>query len=128
MHLALEALRTGRATDEDYDTLAIVANVSLVRAEQIDKAARKAGRLHSEADLMVPVIQRAHDALMTLKARGLRTGRLVPTRPELQEIATVVDIHDQLLALSTPRQMEQAMREVLARVQRQQVYRLEDAA
>lgn len=128
VHLALEALRTGRATDEDYDTLAIVANVALVRAEQIDKAARKSGRLHSEADLMVPVIQRAQDALLTLKARALRTGRLVPTGPELQQITTVVEIHDQLLALSTPRQMEQAMREVLARVARQQVHRLEDAA
>lgn len=128
IHLALEALRRGQATAEDFDGLAVVANVCLIRAEHIDKAARKAGRLHSEADLMVPVIQRAQDALLTLKARALRTGRLVPTGPELQEIATVVDIHDQLLALSTPRQMQQAMREVLARVRRQQVCRLEDAA
>lgn len=129
VHLCLEALRTGRATEVDFDTLALIANVCLIRAEMIDKAARKRGRLHDpEAQLMVPVIQRAQDALLTLKARAMHTGRFVATGPELQEITTVVDIHDQLLALSTPRQMKQALREIMRRVQRGQVARIEEAA
>ena len=125
IHLALEALRRGQATAEDFDGLAVVANVCLIRAEHIDKAARKAGRLRN--DSLVPHIQRSQEALLTLKARALRTGRLVATGEELAEITALVDVHDQLLALSTSRQMQQAMREVLARVRRKQVYRLEDA-
>ena len=127
VHLALEALRRGQATAEDFDGLAAVANVCLIRAEHIDKAARKAGRLRNDASL-VPHIQRSQEALLTLKARALRTGRLVPTAAELAEITEMVSVHDQLLALSTPRQMEHALREMLLRMHRGQVHRIEEAA
>jgi hypothetical protein len=126
-HMAYEALRTGKASEEagDFDTLAIIANVCLVRAEQIDKVAKRDGRSTSEADFLVPVVQDAQEALMHIQARGIRAGRMVATGPELQALATMLDIHDQLVANSTPRQMELALREVAVRMRRQQVYRLE---
>lgn len=127
IHMALEALRRGQATAEDFDGLAVVANVCLIRAEHIDKAARKAGRLRNDASL-VPHIQRSQEALLTLKARALRTGRLVPTAAELAEITEMVSVHDQLLALSTPRQMERALHVVMDRMARGQIFRIEGVA
>jgi hypothetical protein len=127
-HMAYEALRTGKASDEagDFDTLAIIANVCLIRAEQIDRDARRDGRAVSDADFLVPVVREAQEALMRIKARSIRTGRMVATGPELQALATMLDIHDQLVANSTPRQMELALREVARRMQGRNVYRLED--
>jgi hypothetical protein len=127
-HVAYEALRTGKASDEagDFDTLAIIANVCLVRAEQIDRDAQRDGQAVSDADFLVPVVQEAQEALMSIKARGMRTGRMVATGPELQVLATMLGIHDQLIAHSTPRQMELALREVARRIQGRNVYRLED--
>jgi hypothetical protein len=127
-HVAYEALRTGKASDEagDFDTLAIIANVCLIRAEQIDRDARRDGQAVSDADFLVPVVQEAQEALMRIKARSMRTGRMVATGPELQALATMLDIHDQLVANSTPRQMELALREVARRMQGRNVYRLED--
>jgi hypothetical protein len=126
-HMVYEALRTGKASDEagDFDTLAIIANVCLVRAEHIDKVAKRDGNSQSEADFLVPVVQESQEALMRIKARSVCTGRMVATGPELQTLATMLDIHDQLVANSTPRQMELALREVARRMQRQHVYRVE---
>jgi hypothetical protein len=72
-------------------------------------------------------VQDAQEALMHIQAHSIRAGRMVATGPELQALATMLDIHDQLVANSTPRQMELALREVAVRMQRQQVYRLEVA-
>jgi hypothetical protein len=126
-HVAFEALRTGKASEEagDFDTLAIIANVCLVRSEQIDKVAKRDGRSTSEADFLVPVVQDAQEALMHIQARGIRAGRMVATGPELQALATMLDIHDQLVANSTPRQMELALREVARRMQGRHIYQLE---
>jgi hypothetical protein len=125
--MAFEALRTGKASDEagDFDTLAIIANVCLVRVEQIDKVAKRDGRATSDADFLVPVVRESQEALMRIKARSVCTGRMVATGPELQTLATMLDIHDQLVANSTPRQTELALREVARRMQGRNVYQLE---
>jgi hypothetical protein len=98
-----------------------------VRSEQNDKVAKRDGCATSEADFLVPVVQEAQEALMRIKERSLHTGRMVATGLELQALATMLDIHDQLVANSTPRQMELALREVARRMQRQHVYRMEVA-
>lgn len=109
--VAFESLKTGRGSQGDFDTLAVVVNVSMVRCESIG----------SEG---VELCKEAQDALMVIAARHEATKRWGMDYQALQTIPAVIDLHEQLLELSTPRQMMDAMREVMKRMQAGEVIEL----
>lgn len=100
--LAWEAMRTGHATDDDRGTISAVVNASLVRCEAIDPA-------------LVQVCQTAQQALARIRDRHQRTGSPALSHQDIEDIAPVIDLHEQLLELSTPLEMERALLEVLRR-------------
>lgn len=107
--VAFESMRDGKGTENDYDVLAIVANVSMIMCEEIGHAG-------------VEVCPDAQACLMGVKARHERTGRWGFDYLALQAIPAAIDLHEQLLALATPRQMMEAMREVMRRMNAGQVH------
>jgi hypothetical protein len=100
--LAWEAMRTGHASDDDRGTISAVVNASLVRCEAIDPA-------------MVEVCKVAQQALARIRDRHQRTGSSALSHQDIEDIAPVLDLHEQLLELSTPLEMERALLEVLRR-------------
>jgi hypothetical protein len=103
VRVAFESLRTGRGEEADFHTLAAVVNVALIRSESIDQ-------------LCVETCQRAQDALMAVLSRSKRLGKWGLDAAGLQDIPPAMDLHEQLLELSTPHQMQQAMQETLRRM------------
>lgn len=101
--VAFESLRDGRGSDGDFDTVAAVVNVALVRCEEIGQEG-------------VELCQNAQVCLLEAKARHERTGRWGFDYQGLQCIPAAIDLHEQLLELSTPKQMMNAMREVVKRM------------
>ena len=101
--MAWEAMRTGQGTWDDFNTLAQVVNVALVRAEDIDA-------------LAVDVAKRAQDALMAIRSRHDRCGKWGVDHVAMQDLPVCLNLYEQMLELSTPLQMAQAMRNTLARM------------
>lgn len=117
--VAFESLRTGSGSEPDFHTLAAVANCTLVCAESI----------HPDC---VAVAQRAQDALLRILDRSVRLGEWSLDSEALQEFPPVLELHEQLLALYTPAQMQDAMVETLRRMRAGQtlapeVYTKQDA-
>ena len=104
VRIAFESLRSGKGEETDFHTLAAAVNVSLIRSESIDQ-------------LCVETCQRAQDALMSVLARSKRINKWGLDAAGLQDIPPAMDLHEQLLELSTPHQMQQAMRETLRRME-----------
>ena len=113
--VAWESLRGGHGEQGDFDTLAAALNIALVRAEAID-----------------PLCERtcidAQGALMRTHERYGRTGRWGVDGPALQAIPPALDLHDQMLELSTPAQIEAAGLEVMRRIRAGEVITTEDPA
>lgn len=105
---AYESLRTGAATQNDADLLAVAVNVCLVLSEDIDP-------------LCVLAAQRAQDALMRSKARHMHTGRHGLDGEGLQAMSDCIDLHEQLLELCTPQQFTNAYNEIRERMERGEV-------
>ena len=64
----------------------------------------------------------AQDALMRIKARHLRTGRLGLDYQAMADLLPIIDLHEQLIDLSAPVQMKAALLEVMARIERGQFF------
>lgn len=109
VRVAFEALRTGSGTEPDFHTLAAAVNTALIRSEAIDP-------------LCVETCQRAQAALLGMLGRFNRVGKWGVDHHALQDIPPALDLHEQLLELSTPLQMMTAMRETLARMQQGHVF------
>ena len=109
VRVAFEALRTGHGTEPDFHTLAAAVNTALIRSEAIDP-------------LCVETCQRAQAALLGMLGRFNRCGKWGVDHHALQDIPPALDLHEQLLELSTPLQMMTAMRETLARMQQGHVF------
>lgn len=107
--VAYESLRTGRGTEDDFDTLAQVVNVALVRCEAIGQPG-------------VELCKDAQSALMDMLARHRRTGRWGLDHNALRDLPPALDLYHQLLQLSTAGQMTAAMREVLQRAAAGQIH------
>lgn len=101
--VAFESMRRGGGTESDFHTLAAVANNTLVCAESI----------HPDC---VEVAKRAQDALMAILDRQIRLGKWGLDSQALQDLPPVLDLHEQLLDLYTPLQMQQAMAETMRRM------------
>lgn len=100
--MAWQAMRTGHSNNNDRGTVSTVVNTALVRCEAI----------HPD---LVGVCKQAQQALWRIKQRHLQTGSCALTHQDIQDIEPVIDLHEQLLELSTPLEMERALLEVLRR-------------
>lgn len=112
--LAFESIRDGKASHPDFDTLAGVVDVAMVRCEEIGQEG-------------VDLCKDAQACLLETKARYERTGRWGFDYRALQAIPPAIDLHEQLLELSTPKQMMDAMREVVRRMNSGQVHEVTHA-
>ena len=101
--LSYEALKTGKGEEDDFHTLAAVVNVCLVAGEKI-------------GDECVEAAKAAQDALMRSLARNKLFGRWGLDGPAIQDLSVALEIHEQLLSLSTPSQMQGYMAEVIKRM------------
>ena len=110
VRVAFESMRSGSGEEADFHTLAGAVNVALIRSETIDP-------------LCVETAQRAQASLMRILDRHRRIGRRGIDSQALQDIPPALDLYEQLLALSTPMQMQHAMQETLARMQAGEVFR-----
>ncbi len=99
--ISFEALKTGHGTERDWSDLAAVVNVAIVRS-------------HDIAPECVAVAEAGSDALMRMWHRAQAHGVWRFDGPALAEVEAVVDLHEQIIRLSTPEQMMQAMRKVVA--------------
>lgn len=102
--VAYESLRTGRGEEADFHTLAGAVNVAMVRAETINPLAEQTAIT-------------ARDALMRCWQRHQASGRWGFDGPALQDLPPALDLYEQLLALSTPQQMQDAMAETIRRME-----------
>lgn len=112
LRMAFERLRTGSGNEADWNELAAAANITMVRSEEIDP-------------LCVETARRAQHALLRAKDRYTRLGVMGLDGQALTDIPLMLDLHEQLVELSTPLQMQMAIRESYARMNRGQVQRME---
>lgn len=101
--LAYERLRTGVGCEDDFHTLAAAVNVAMIRAESIDPMAEQTA-------------VNARDALLRCLVRHGSTGRWGFDGPALHDLPPAIDLHEQLLALPTPLEMADAMKEAIRRM------------
>jgi hypothetical protein len=104
VRLSWSAMCEGTGTDEDFHTLASVANVCLICAERIP------------GNEVVEAVQKAQDALVEMLARNRRTDKWGVDYKARESIPVVLDIYDQLLELCTPKQMQEAMNKTIERM------------
>jgi hypothetical protein len=108
IRLSFQALRTGQGTESDFHDLAAAINTTMVRSEAV-------------SPLCEMTAIAARDALMRAWHRFERAGRLGFDGPALLEIDAGISLHEELIRNSTPLQMIEALREVMARGLRMQV-------
>lgn len=101
---AFERMRCGTGEEDHFHTLAAVVNVSLIRSESIDP-------------FCVETCQRAQAALMAMRGRFQRLGKWGFDSAALQDLPPVIDLHEQLLQMSTPLQMADAMQITINRME-----------
>jgi hypothetical protein len=102
---AFDDMAQGRGDETHFDSLAGAVNLALVLAE-------RAGN-NTEA---IAHIQAAQDALMRARARKEMIGRFGFDGQGYSAVQTVLDLHDQQLALCTGKQMIEAMNEAIRRM------------
>ncbi len=103
VRLAWHHLCHGSGTTAHFDAVATAMNVCLVRAETIGADA-------------VEVAIRAQGAMVAMQQRYLRCARLGPDADALAHVPIALDLYDQLLQLSSPLQMRNALAESLDRI------------
>ena len=89
---AFELLKTGHATDADFDRVAGALNIGLLRAELIDPLAERT---------MADGIQ----AMYGCAGIKERHGKYGFTGPGLLAVTDAINLYEDILRLSTPRQM-----------------------
>lgn len=103
VHSAFEAVRTGGTDVDQFDRLAAVLNVGMVRSEAI-------------GEVGVEVFKAAQAALMEADALYGRHGRYGFTGPGLEAMKEAIALYEQLLRLSTPLQMTKVQEECMRRL------------
>lgn len=96
-------LRNGGTSHERFDTLAAAINVGWIRAEKIDPMA-------------VQTFILAVDAMQACGTRFATHRRYGFGGVELQDMQAAIDLYAQILALSTPAQMNAALMESVDRM------------
>lgn len=100
-----QRLRDGVGSRDDLDTVGAAMNVGEVRSEVIPNG--------TEA---VAMFDAGGKALGQAQRRHETHGRYGFTGPELAEVDAALDLYEQLLAESSPNQMEAASREAVRRI------------
>jgi hypothetical protein len=106
LRMAFEKLKSGTKDHTQFDRLAAAINVGLIRAEQIDPLA---------AETMV----RGVSAMCSCDGIAKRHGRYGFTGPDLLDLGEALDLYEQILRLSTPKQMLDALDIAAARMRGQ---------
>jgi len=109
---ALQSMRDGTGNDVHWNTLAAITNVCLLRGERI-------------APDVMDVAKDGQMAVLSIKDRFDRTGKWGVSHDDLVNLEACIDLHEQLIELSTPAQMLQAFRDVLTRMKAGHVIREE---
>lgn len=102
IRMSFEALKNGKGSESDFHDIAAAINCTIVRSEAVDPMCEYTAIA-------------ARDALMRTWHRWEKTGKWGFDGPALQEVEAGIDLHEQLIRLSTPGQMLNAMREVIKR-------------
>jgi hypothetical protein len=105
---AYQRMREGNGSLEDFDQVAAALNVSLIRAEKIGQP-------------VVDGINAGQQALMAADRRMGEHGRYGFSGPDLLAMNCAMDLYEQILRNSTPRQMQDAMEESMRRMRAGQV-------
>ena len=103
LRVAFEKLKTATEDDAQFDRLAAAINVGLIRAEAIDKRAE---------EVMLAGVQ----AMMSCACIYERHGRYGFTGPDLLAMNDAMDLYENILRLSTPKQMLDALDVAAARM------------
>lgn len=106
LHVNLESMRTGRADESAFHTIAAAVNVSMVLCER------------GNGTNYLPDIMQAQTSLLRLWQRGKKTGRWLFDGGGWQHVKHAIDIHEAQLANVTRREASDAMREVMRRINR----------
>jgi predicted HAD superfamily Cof-like phosphohydrolase len=99
---ALEAMRTGSANLRDYDTVAAVVNVAFIGCKKIG------GNNKAALDVCIEAM---HALLALRHTPGHQT-----TQQQFDAILSAVEIHEQMLELMTPGEIEKTYRTVVEMV------------
>ncbi len=108
IRMSFEALKSGKGVESDFHDIAAAINCTMVRSEEVDPMCEYTAIA-------------ARDALMRTWHRWEKTGKWGFDGPALAEVEAGIDLHEQLIRLSTPGQIVKAMREVIRRGQKNQV-------
>lgn len=106
--IAFDLIKSGKAEENDFHTLAGAVNVSLVIAEKINNEA-------------IDAVKLGRDALVRCWNRFQKTGLVRFDGPALMDVPIVLDMHEQMLALCTPLQITDAAQEVMKRIDQKNV-------
>lgn len=93
LRLAFDALTKGTATLEDLHSLILTANVTVVRCANSP---------------MEGIATKALDALRRASERYDRLGKVGLDGPGLSEVEQGIELHEELVRLSSPKQMREA--------------------
>lgn len=108
VRMALDNLFNGRVAADDsipFEVLRQALNVTTVRAAQI------AG-LESEGNAMLPILQAGKNALFGVRERRERSNKWGVSGPERTALADAINLYEEVLTNSSPKQMEDAMDQV----------------
>jgi len=108
IRMSFEALKSGKGVESDFHDIAAAINCTMVRSEEVDPMCEYTAIA-------------ARDALMRTWHRWEKTGKWGFDGPALAEVEAGIDLHEQLIRLSTPGQMVKAMREVIRRGQKKEI-------
>ncbi len=106
---AYDNLRHGEGTQADFDRVAMMLNVGLVRSESIDA-------------LLVQTMQRGQDAMCRMKDRALRGLPFGFDAAGLSDVPVALDAFEAILDASSPQQMQTAVQVVWHRMFNKDVY------
>lgn len=105
VRIAWQRLREGTAEADHFIRIGCCINVASVRAEEIG----------SNTDVLASLAA-AGAALVDCQDRRDRLGRYGLTGPGLQAVGAAIDVYEQVLRASSPKQMQLAEREVIRRL------------
>jgi len=108
--LAWHHITHGSATTDHFDSLATASNVALVLAESIGPAA---------IDLCIA----AQLDLIEIKSRYQRLGQFGAHASALRTVPAFLDFYADVMPLSTPQQMVDAVRVAMGRIHDEQILR-----
>jgi hypothetical protein len=103
VRISWQCILTGSGSEGDWHNLACCANICLVRSESINPT-------------LVDACNLCCDGLQAMRDRAQRTGRWAACHQTLQAIPGMLDLYEEIMQLSTPEQMQQAMTTVLQRM------------